>query len=138
MSKSIEVQSPDLGYINFVLSYEDEQGSPASKTFRLVYTYRAIRLAEESLGIDLKDFSKWAEVKSSMTPKLVLAGLAACHPEVTLEWLESVLNPSVQGAIQDAVFSLLFPGVLEKLQAAKDKADKEALPNAQAAASADA
>ena len=77
MSKSIEVQSPDLGYINFVLSYEDEQGSPASKTFRLVYTYRAIRLAEESLGIDLKDFSKWAEVKSSMTPKLVLAGLAA-------------------------------------------------------------
>src|SRR5579863_5434003 len=118
MSK-IEIQSPDLGYVELVLNSTDEQGNPASKTYKLIYEYRAIKRAEDALGIDLKDFTQWKNVKSSMTPQLVHAGLAKFHPEVTLEEIADQLNPSVQFPIQNAIFDMLFPGVMESIERLK-------------------
>ncbi len=139
--KNLELQSPDLGYVNLVLNSADEQGSPVTRTYKLSYEYRAIKRAEDSLGIDLKDFTQWSKVKSSMTPQLIHAGLAKFHPDVTLDEVTDLLNPSVQAAVQDAIFELLFPGVLEKIQKRKaelDKAEAEGTtsPNAEAGANA--
>jgi hypothetical protein len=132
MSK-IEIQSPDLGYIELILNSTDEQGNPASKTYKLCYDYRAIKRAEEALGVDLKDFTQWKDVKSHMTPQLIHAGLAKFHPDATLDEVTDLLNPSSQAVIQDAVFELLFPGVIEKLRKAKEELDTS--PNAESGAS---
>jgi hypothetical protein len=132
--KALEVQSPDLGYINLVLNSLDDQCNPVSTTYKLIYDYRAIKRAEDALGIDLKDFTQWSKVKSSMTPQLVHAGLAKYHPEVSLEEITDQLSPEAQVAIQNAVFELLFPGVIEKIE--KLKAEQDASPNVQAAESA--
>jgi len=128
----MEVQSPDLGILELVLNSTDDQGSPVSKTFKLLFDYRAIKRAEDELGIDLRDFSKWLDIvlKPSMTPALVHVGLAKYHPEVTLEEITDLLHPSAQGALQDAITELLFPGVLDKLRKAREDAEKEAsVPN---------
>jgi hypothetical protein len=137
MNKPVEIQSPELGYVNFVLTTSDEQGQPVTNTYKLIFDYRAIKRAEEALGIDLKDFSQWKNVKSSMTPVLVHAGLAKFHPAVTLDEVIDSLNPESQGKIQDAIFELLFPGVIEKIQklkAEQDKAEGTASPNAESGA----
>lgn len=136
MSK-IEIQSPDLGIVELVLNSTDEQGNPVSQTFKLIYEYRAIKRVEDALGIDLKDFQQWKNVKSGMTPTLVHAGLAKYHPEVTLDQVTDLLNPEVQFAIHDAIFGLLFPGVLEQLNKLRAEAEAvgETIPNVQTATS---
>jgi hypothetical protein len=133
MSKAVEVQSPDLGYINLVLNSTDADGSPISTTYKLCFDYRGIKRFDDATGIDLKDFTQWAKVKSSHTPELVHAGLTKFHREVTLDEVLDLLNPSVQAAVQDVSFELLFPGVLEKLKQAK--AEAESIPNVPAEAS---
>lgn len=133
--KKINVQSPDLSALELVLNSTDEQGETVSKTYLLVYDYRAIKRAEDALGIDLKDFRKWADVKSHQMPVLVHAGLAKNHPEVALSEIEDALNPSAQALIQDAVFELLFPGVLDKLKKAQEQ-DKVTSPNVPSEANA--
>jgi hypothetical protein len=126
---SAKIESPDLGYVELTLNSSDENGNAVSKTYKLIYEYRAIKRAEDAIGIDLKDFTKWSQVKSSMTPQLVHAGLAKFHPEVTLDEITDQLNPSVQVAVQDAIFELLFPGVMEKI--VKLRAEQDTSPNAQ-------
>jgi hypothetical protein len=128
---SLEIQSPDLNCISLVLNSSDATGAPVAKTFTLAYDYRALKRIEDNLHVDLKSYTQWIEVKSWMTPQLVHAGLAKFHPEVTLEEIQDSLNPIAQGKIQDAIFELLFPGVLKKLEELKAKQD-EALPNEQA------
>jgi hypothetical protein len=136
MSKAVEIQSPDLGYVNLVLNTTDEQGNPVAQTYKLIYEYRAIKRAEDALGIDLKDFTKWGQIKSSMTPQLVHAGLAKYHPEVTLDQVIDQLNPEAQAVLQDAIFGLLFPGVLEKIKKLKEEQESvgETSPNAESGA----
>ena len=135
----VEIQSPDLGYVELVLNSSDEQGNPVSKTYKLIYEYKAIKRAEDAIGIDLKDFTQWKNVKSSMTPQLVHAGLAKYHPEISLDEVMESLNPSAQSLIQDAIFELLFPGIIDKIQKLKaSTAKNEPIPNVPAAASVDA
>jgi hypothetical protein len=132
----VEIQSPDLGYVELVLNSTDGQGTPVSKTFKLIYEYLAIKRAEDALGIDLKDYSQWSKIKSSMMPQLVHAGLAKFHPEVTLDEVTELLNPSVQASIQNAIFELLFPGVIEKIQKIKAEKEQDTSPNVQSVANA--
>jgi|HubBroStandDraft_5_1064220.scaffolds.fasta_scaffold10642_6 hypothetical protein len=116
---TIEVKSAVIPHINLVINDVNDQGESITKTFKLVYDYRAIARAEESIGVDLKSFEAWKELKSSMTPKLVLAGLAKYHPDVPLDYLLDVLNPTVQRNLQDALFEYLFPGVMDLLKKAQ-------------------
>ena len=135
MSK-VEVQSAVIPHIELVINDVNEQGEAIVKKFKLVYDYRAIARAEEALGIDLKSFEAWKRITSSMTPKLVHAGLAKYHSDITLDYLLDVLNPTVQRSLQDALFEFLFPGVLEamkKLQAENEKSGDS--KNAQSEAS---
>ena len=119
---TIEVKSAVIPHIDLVINDVNEQGEAITKTFKLVYDYRAIARAEDSIGVDLKSFEAWKELKSSMTPKLVHAGLAKHHPEVTLEYLLDVLNPSVQRSLQEALFEYLFPGVMDAMRKAQAEA----------------
>jgi hypothetical protein len=123
MSKVAEVQSATIPYINLVLNTEDPNGTPVSTTYRLVYDYRAIARVEETLNVDLKSFECWKQITSAMTPQLVHAGLARCHPDVTIDQVLDNLNPSTQRPLQDALFEYLFPGVLEAMK--KMKAEGE-------------
>jgi hypothetical protein len=132
---TLELQSPDLGYINLVLNSTDDQGKPASKTYKLSYDYRAIKRAEDSLGVDLKNFDQWSKVKSSMTPEIVHAGLAKFHPDVTLDEVIDQLSPDAQIAIQNAVFDLLFPGIIAQIEKLKAEKEKVEVPNGQSATS---
>ena len=135
MSKIVEVTSAVIPHIELIVNDVNEQGESIVKSFKLVYDYRAIARAEEALGIDLKSFKAWEKITSSMTPKLVHAGLAKYHPDVTLDYLLDVLNPTVQRSLQEALFEYLFPGVVEemkKFQAEQEK--KTASPNAESAA----
>ena len=70
-----------------------------------------------------------------MTPTLVHAGLAKYHPDVTLEQITDLLNPEAQNQIQNAIFDLLFPGILERIEKLKAETEQGELPNAQAATS---
>jgi hypothetical protein len=136
MSNVIEVQSPDIGYVNLVLGSLDAEGNPVSITYKLTYDYRGIKRFDDATAIDLKDFTQWAKVKSGHTPELVHAGLAKFHPDVTLDQVIDQLNPSAQAVIQDAIFELLFPGLLEKIKGLKEQQDRpgEVSPNVESEA----
>jgi hypothetical protein len=129
MSKAIELQSSVQKHINFVLNDEDEQGNPVSTTYKLVYNYAAIKRAEDSTGVDLKSFESWKNIKSSMTPALVHAGMAKYHPDVTLEYIADRLSPDVQRPLQDALFDYLFPGVMEQVKKIQEAKGETASPN---------
>jgi len=139
MSEAIEVQSAVIPYIKLVLNGEDEQGNPVVNEYKLVYDYRAIARAEESVKVDLKSFEAWKKITSAMTPQLVHAGLAKHHPEVTLDQIQDKLNPGVQRPLQEALFDALFPGVMDtirKLRAEEEKSRATgASPNAESGAS---
>jgi hypothetical protein len=131
MSNTIEVQSAVIPHIDLVINDVNEQGESIQKKFKLVYDYRAIARAEESIGVDLKSFEAWKQLKSSVTPQLVHAGLAKHHPDVTLDYLLDVLNPTVQRSLQEALFEYLFPGVMDlmkKAQAEQKNGDSKNVP----------
>jgi hypothetical protein len=133
---TLAINSPVTPYINFVLNSEDPNGNPVVENFKLVYDYRAIRRAEEELGIDLKDWQQWKHIKSSQTPALVYCGLMKFHPDVTKEHIEETLNPDVQGPLQQALFDMFFPGVSDKIKAALAEQGKGESKNGDAVGSA--
>lgn len=132
MSKAVELLSPEIPYIELVINDRDEQGEPVTKTFKLCFDYRAIARAEDSIpGLDLKDWQRWKDLKSSDTPKLIHAGLAKFHSDVTLEYLLDVLNPVAQEPILKALFDYLFPGLwdfLVKLKKEEARAKAAGVP----------
>jgi hypothetical protein len=134
MSSVIEVQSAVIPYIRLVLNDVDDKGNPTSKEYKLVYDYRAIARAEQSLGIDLKSFEAWKHVTSAMTPQLVMAGLAKYHPDVTLDEVMDGLNPAAQRSLHDALIEYLFPGITEAVK--KFQAETNKPKNAESEASA--
>jgi hypothetical protein len=118
MSKAIKINVPDFDYVDF-----EVKTSEGVRTFKLMYDYAAIKVAEDETGVDLRDVKEWASIKSSHLPALVHAGLHRNHPDVTLEQVGNFLHPSVQGAVLDAIFELLFPGVIEKTRELRAKED---------------
>jgi hypothetical protein len=122
--KSIQIDNNDFDYVNLTVKTDGGE-----TTYKLTYDYAAIKRAEDSTGVDLKDFKEWSKIKSSHTPALVHAGLHRHHSEVTLEQVTGFLHPATQVAVQNAIFELLFPGLREKIEAAQTK--EAQLPNAQ-------
>lgn len=123
MPKSINIEVPDFDYVDFKV-----RDGEVVHQYKLVYDYAAIKAAEDTTGIDLKDVREWSKVKSQHMPALVHAGLRRHHPEVTVDDVNRFLSPASQTAIQDAIFELLFPGLIAKIQEAKSKESQS--PNA--------
>jgi hypothetical protein len=124
MSKSIRVEIPDFDYVDFVVKNGDH-----AVVYKLQYDYAALKQFEDVAGIDLKDVAQWKNVKSHMMPALVHAGLGRHHPEITINEVAGFLHPSTQTAVQDAVFELIFPGLIDKIREAQEKDNKR--PNAE-------
>lgn len=98
---------------HFTLELDSEDGSP-NKVWKLCYDYKAIAKIEEATGLDVKKIDQWASISSGRQfPQVVWGGLNRYNPDVTLEQVIDVLNPEAQRMLSDAIFDLLFPGVVE-------------------------
>ena len=97
----------------FTLMLDGEDGTEP-REWRLCYDYKAIARIEEATGLDVKKLDQWAKISSGKQfPQIVWGGLNRYNPEVTLDEVVDVLNPEAQRLLSDAIFDLLFPGVVE-------------------------
>jgi hypothetical protein len=109
---------------HFTLILDTEDGTEP-RSWKLCYTYKAIAKIEEAIGKDIKKISDWNNLSSGKDfPTIVWGGLDKFNPEVTLDEVESILNPEAQRLLSDAIFELMFPGVKEAYQKLLDEADK--------------
>lgn len=116
---------------HFTLVVDAEDGTPA-KTWKLAYDYRAIAKIEDKIGKDLKRIDDWKDLSSGKDfPIIVWGGLNRFNPEVSLDEVLDMLNPEAQRLLSDAIFSLMFPGVVEAFEKMKEQGAPQP-PNAEA------
>ena len=116
---------------HFKLVIDNEDGTV--KEWKLCFDYRSIAAIEESTGLDLKKFESWKAISSgSQFPKIVHGGLLRYNKEVTLDEVLDILNPQAQTLLSNAIFNLMFPGVVEELAKIKEQGVSDS-PNAEAA-----
>src|ERR1700761_85301 len=104
---------------HFTLEIDGEDGNPP-KVWKLCYTYGAIALIEDTIGKDLKKVQDWKDLSSGKDfPVIVWGGLQK-------------FNPEAQRLLSDAIFELMFPGVVEAYNKAlaEEKTGATADPNA--------
>ena len=115
--KTLDIQSTVTPEIRLTVHSEDSTGKETSKTWRLVFDYRAIAKAEEATGRDLKKITAWKDVSSGNDfPKIVHAGLTRYHKDVTLDEVIDSLNPMAQRLLSDEIFFYMFPGMRELVE----------------------
>lgn len=134
MSKELTVQSTVTPAIKLAINGEDAAGQPTAKEWRVCFDYRAIAKCEAATGLDLKRIEAWKDIKSgTQFPQIIHAGLNRYNPDVTLEQVLDALNPQAQSVLSDAIFDMLFPGVLEafRAQQAKGEATSPNVPKAE-------
>lgn len=105
------------------------------KEWKLAYTYKAIAKIEETIHKDIKRIADWSTLSSGKDwPVVVWGGLDRFNPEVTLDEVIEVLNPEVQRQLEDIIFELLYPGVIEATKKALEEKEKGATadPNSSA------
>jgi len=108
---------------HFTLEIDTEDGN-APKILKLCYDYRSIAAIEEATGLDIKKIEAWKSISSGKQfPQIVWGGLRRYNPEVTLDEVLDFLNPAAQRVLSDAIFELMFPGVVEAFK--KQQADNE-------------
>jgi len=132
MSESI-LKNKVVDHITIEIDPED---GTQSRKWKLCYNYRAIAAIEDAIGRDIKKITDWKDLSSGKHfPVIVWGGLRKFNPEVSLDEVLDVLNPTAQNTLSDLIFDLMFPGVkeaFEKLQ--RDKgAGATANPNSQTA-----
>jgi hypothetical protein len=118
---------------HFSLILDAEDGTEPRK-WTLCYTYRAIAKIEDAIGKDIKKVESWRDLSSGKDfPAIVWGGLSKYNPEVTLEEVQDVLNPEAQRLLSDAIFELMFPGVLDAINTAlkDEETGATASPNGQ-------
>lgn len=127
MSKK-HIESKVLDHFTLVIDSED--GKPP-RELKLCYTYKAIAKIEDKIGKDLKQFEDWKKLSSGKDfPAIVWGGLDKFHPDITLDEVLEFLNPAAQRLLEDEIFKLMFPGVMEQIEKAQAEG---ASPNPQAA-----
>ena len=126
--KEVVVKSSVIDHFSLVLDNED--GTP-SKAWKLCYDYRALAKIEQATGLDIKKIEDWKDLSSGKHfPTIVWGGLNRFNPEVTLDEVMDILNPDAQRLLSDAIFNLMFPGVVEAYEKlTKEKGDPNS-PNA--------
>jgi hypothetical protein len=107
---------------HFSLILDAEDGTEP-KVWKLSYSYKAIAKIEDAIGKDIKKISDWQSLSSGKDfPVIVWGGLDKFNPAVTLDEVIEVLNPECQRLLSDAIFNLMFPGVVEAYQKTLDEA----------------
>ncbi len=115
--KVLDIQSTVTPEIRLTVNTEDAAGNPVSKTWRLVFDYRAIAKAEEATSRDLKRITDWKDISSGKDfPKIIHAGLNRYHKDVTLDEVIDALNPMAQRLLSDEIFFYMFPGMREAVE----------------------
>jgi hypothetical protein len=115
-------------YFKLVIDMEDG----TTKEWRLAYDYRSIALIEEATGLDLKKIEAWKSISSgTQFPQIVHGGLHRYNPEVTLDDVLDILNPSAQRLLSDEIFNLMFPGIAEAWAKTQKEQGASESPNVQ-------
>lgn len=118
----MELKTAIIQPLKFVVT-----GEKKTKTYKLVFDYRAIARANEALSKDILKIAVWgplwtgqepkpgqAYVKPEDLPVIIWAAMAKYHPEVPVEEVMDIIVPNCQKAYTEAIMDRLFPGIFEE------------------------
>jgi hypothetical protein len=83
------------------------------QTYHLAYDFNAVVVAEEATGINLLA-SVVGEITARSLRGLLYASLLMAHPEITIEEVGKLIQPTNIGTIRQAVTSAWFGSVKDK------------------------
>jgi hypothetical protein len=101
------------------------------KDYTLVMDFNAIAKAQEQLGRDLSDITKWQDLSGPEITTVVWCALDRFHFDVTLKEVRQMLTPAQSAVVCNMLLEMCFPGIIERIDARLKELKEEELKKAE-------